>query len=206
MKRAVIDTTIIVCLVAQLPFSLANAAGIRTIDTFGPVVDKVEAYATEYGGDRVLLVADIDNTLLAMDRQLGSDQWFQWQEHLLEHEPQSPYLVADDFSGLLEVQGLLFATTRMHPPEPEQPRQNRRCAALGRLHNGTHLARRRLSRGGRARAESSGLRFRQHFAGNSPIRQATRGEVRNLLAVPTLSIEGAASIWSETRRSQDLRS
>ncbi|MEM8733127.1 MAG: DUF2608 domain-containing protein [Planctomycetota bacterium] len=85
------------------------------------VVDKSKELATRYGNDEVLVVFDIDNTLLAMNQDLGSDQWFNWQSQLMKDEPDSPDLVADDFAGLLEVQGTLFALSKMHPPEPKLP-------------------------------------------------------------------------------------
>ncbi len=103
--------------------AVAAASDFRETATFAPIVEQARSYADQYGGDRVLFVVDIDNTILAMDRLLGSDQWFEWQEYLLEHQPQSPQLVADDFGGLLQVQGILFATTGMHPPEAKQPIQ-----------------------------------------------------------------------------------
>lgn len=115
------------CLLASLSFALlatlASASEFRECDTFAPVLQQVEKYAAEFGGERVLVVMDIDNTLLAMDRDLGSDQWFEWQEYLLDAEPNSPQLVGDDFGELLAAQGLLFAAYSMHPPEPEQPAQ-----------------------------------------------------------------------------------
>ena len=30
----------------------------------------------------ILVVFDIDNTLMAMEQGLGSDQWYDWQKHL----------------------------------------------------------------------------------------------------------------------------
>ena len=99
------------------------ASDFRETDTFAPIVERARSYVEQYGRGNVLFVVDIDNTLLAMDRDLGSDQWFEWQEYLLEHEPESPHLVADNFSDLLDVQGILFATGSMHPPEAEQPEQ-----------------------------------------------------------------------------------
>lgn len=54
----------------------------------------------------VLVVFDIDNTMLQNKITLGSEQWFYWQSDLLNTN--SPKKVADDFSGLLRVQGLLF--------------------------------------------------------------------------------------------------
>lgn len=92
----------------------------RTAD-FVNVVNRVEALANTHGVTNVLLVVDIDNTLLAMNQDLGSDQWFNWQNSLLDSDPDSPDLVADDFPGLLEVQGTLFSLSGMHAPEPELP-------------------------------------------------------------------------------------
>jgi len=97
------------------------AGGCQEVASFAPVSDQVQQYVDQFGSSNVLLVVDIDNTLLAMDNQLGSDQWFEWQSYLLSNEPESPMLVAKDFGGLLQVQGLLFATTHMHPPEADQP-------------------------------------------------------------------------------------
>ncbi len=109
----------------------SQASDFRETETFAPVVEQAQEYADTYGGENVLFVVDIDNTLLAMDRDLGSDQWFEWQEYLLEHEPQSCHLVASDFEELLEVQGILFATTGMHPPEADQPEHVATIQELG---------------------------------------------------------------------------
>lgn len=117
------------CALAVAECSLAR--GFREVDSFRLVAEQVARYADEVGGENVLLVVDIDNTLLAMDHQLGSDQWFEWQTYLLDHKPKSPRLAADNFDGLLAVQGLLFATTHMHPPEPELPKLMRQMQATG---------------------------------------------------------------------------
>ena len=101
----------------------AHAAEYYQTKSLAPAIERAEQYASQVGAERVLVVLDIDNTLLAMDSELGSDQWFNWQEYLQEHEPQSPHLVARDFPGLLEVQGLLFTAGHMHPPEQEMPAQ-----------------------------------------------------------------------------------
>lgn len=88
---------------------------------FRVVVNRVRREARLSGAEHVLLVLDIDNTLLAMDQDLGSDQWFNWQQGLLKDSPKSPALVADDFTGLLRAQGRLFSLSRMHPPERDLP-------------------------------------------------------------------------------------
>ncbi|QDU90999.1 hypothetical protein Pla175_44150 [Pirellulimonas nuda] len=107
------------------------AADYCETNDFADVIQRVDAYAQQQGGDRVLLVADIDNTLLAMDQDLGSDAWFEWQSFLLANEPGSDKLVADDFDGLLEAQGLLFTLGHMHPPQPEIPALVKQAQGLG---------------------------------------------------------------------------
>lgn len=107
------------------------AADYRETKDFADVARCVEAYVDQFGGEHVLFVADIDNTVLAMDQELGSDAWFEWQSYLLAQEPDSPHLVADNFDALLEAQGLLFTLGHMHPPQPEIPSLIRRVQESG---------------------------------------------------------------------------
>ena len=70
-----------------------------------------------------------------MNQDLGSDQWFNWQDRLLQENPECAGLVAKDFPGLLKVQGILFSLSRMHPPEPAIPEiineiQNLGCSTI----------------------------------------------------------------------------
>jgi hypothetical protein len=111
--------------------AVARSSEITASDDFRDVAAAVARYADEFGPEHVLLVLDIDNTLLAMNQDLGSDQWFEWQKYLLDHEPRSRHLVADSFKGLLEAQGLLFNLGRMHPPQPDLPRIIRRVQNRG---------------------------------------------------------------------------
>ncbi|MCB9091159.1 MAG: DUF2608 domain-containing protein [Halobacteriovoraceae bacterium] len=77
-----------------------------------------------FGTENVLVVFDIDNTVLAMNHPLGSDQWFSWQEKLLfdRSRNDSAYLVASDFPGLLEAQGDLYYLYPMTYTEKMTPR------------------------------------------------------------------------------------
>ena len=69
----------------------------------------------------VLLVFDIDNTLLKTNQDLGGDAWFTWQESLLKDENANElHKVAGNFGDLLKVQGQLFALSNMTPPEVDQ--------------------------------------------------------------------------------------
>ncbi len=106
---------------ACLSGTISIAAEFRLINDFRDVVGVVDAYATQFGPQNVLLVVDIDNTLLAMDEPLGSEQWFDWQVYLLKNEPHSPQLVANSFQGILDVQGRLYNLGSMHPPQPDLP-------------------------------------------------------------------------------------
>ena len=56
-----------------------------------------------------------------MTQDLGSDQWFDWQNGLLEKNSKNPGLTADNFNKLLENQALLWCIGKMKPPEEKQP-------------------------------------------------------------------------------------
>lgn len=109
----------------------ASASEFRLVDDFREAAVVAEAYAQEFGPEKVLLVVDIDNTVLAMDEPLGSEQWFDWQVYLLKNEPKSPHLVADTFDGILAVQGRLYDRGPMHPPQTDLPAIVRRIQDAG---------------------------------------------------------------------------
>ena len=83
---------------------------------FALATQKAAELAVKYKTSRVLVVYDIDNTLLAMDQDLGSDQWFNWQASKIATGDLQD-AVASDFSGLLSAQGKLYALSHMHTPE-----------------------------------------------------------------------------------------
>jgi hypothetical protein len=92
-----------------------QALALQTYESndFQVIDKKVRELGHQFGADKVLVVYDLDNTLLAMDTDLGSDQWFDWQSALLK-TPEDPDLVASDFNGLLKVQGILYSIGSMH--------------------------------------------------------------------------------------------
>ncbi len=71
------------------------------------------------GQDNVLIVFDIDNTLLAMEQGLGADQWYEWQKDLAKEDPCNPQNVGDRFA----VQGALFFASAMRLTQPDTARQ-----------------------------------------------------------------------------------
>jgi hypothetical protein len=80
-----------------------------------------------YGRDKVLVVFDIDNTLLAMEQGLGSDQWYYWQKALQKEDPCSAQLVNDRF----KVQGALYFASAMRPTQPDAAQQVQRLQDAG---------------------------------------------------------------------------
>ncbi|MCB1045252.1 MAG: DUF2608 domain-containing protein [Acidobacteria bacterium] len=102
-----------------------------TSDTMQVVLEKAQEKSALYGSGQVLVVFDIDNTLLAMDKDFGSDQWFNWQ-YLLLHEPTNPDVhMANSMEELLVLQRELFALSKMHPPESTTPELVAQLQAAG---------------------------------------------------------------------------
>ena len=93
----------------------ATQTFIRDTDDLAVVVDDALAMTDRYGKGRVLVVFDIDNTLLAMEQDLGSDQWYEWQKELQNEDPCSGMLV----SNRLAVQGALYFASAMRPTQPD---------------------------------------------------------------------------------------
>ena len=93
----------------------------KTAESFQPVAENIYLLGNKYGTKNVLLVFDIDNTLLTMPHNLGSDQWFEWQDHLLGIDPESPQLMVNDFGELLNAQALLWQLIAMKPTESTLP-------------------------------------------------------------------------------------
>jgi len=108
-----------------------RASELTDTNEFAEIGATVVKYAHSIKPERILLVLDIDNTLLAMDNPLGSDQWFEWQRYLIANNPKSEERVADTFEGLLDAQGLLYNLQHMHPPQENLPGLIRRLQQMG---------------------------------------------------------------------------
>lgn len=101
--------------------SSENFADVKTL-----IADKQQ----EYGIDQVLLVFDIDNTLLTGVEDLGSDVWYQWQTGVY---PKIAPKGDDKLEGqcLLNAIGLLYELSPMRPTEPQVPDLIQDWAARG---------------------------------------------------------------------------
>jgi hypothetical protein len=100
---------------------------MATTDDLGMVADEALQLAGRLGPERVLVVFDIDNTLLAMEQGLGSDQWYYWQKNLEKENPCSGLLVSDRFM----VQGALFFASAMRPTQADAAEQVKRLQDAG---------------------------------------------------------------------------
>lgn len=155
-----LQVLVLVLVYVSLCTTLSAQRALMQSDVATAEFQKVQAHVDElvekHGSSGVLVVVDIDNTLLAMNQDLGSDQWFNWQENLLKYAPDSADLVAKDFAGLLEVQGTIFSLSAMHPPEPDLPKYIQKIQATGvpmvvltsRGYNFRDAAERELTRNG----------------------------------------------------------
>jgi hypothetical protein len=107
--------------ISQFAFTAGWASEQLATGDFRTVAKRAEKLAEKYGAKNVLLVFDIDNTVLAMNQDLGSDQWFVWQSELLQQKPVPPEAVAAEFPGLLRVSALLFSISKMRATQENLP-------------------------------------------------------------------------------------
>lgn len=105
-------------------FLQSQASEKVQIQSMSAVAAKVAQLRTQYAPEQILVVFDIDNTLLTTTIDLGGDAWFLWQEEKLKNNDTQD-LVAPNFAGLLEVQGYLYALGKMTPPETMTPQMMR---------------------------------------------------------------------------------
>ncbi len=100
---------------------------VRESADLAAVTADATALAGRLGKDRVLVVFDLDNTLLAMAQGLGSDQWYEWQKRLSREDPCNPRNTGNRFA----VQGALFFASAMRPTQKDAARQVKNVQALG---------------------------------------------------------------------------
>ena len=77
--------------------------------------------------ENILVIFDIDNTILAMEQGLGSDQWYEWQKGLGEKNPCNPKNVGDRFAA----QGALYFVSAMRPTQEDGANQVKAIQGLG---------------------------------------------------------------------------
>ena len=101
----------------EYPPNPITALSTETADLADVTTDVIDL-ARQVGPENVLMVFDIDNTLLAMEQGLGADQWYDWQKELSNHDQCSPQNVGNRFA----VQGALYFASAMHPTQEDAAR------------------------------------------------------------------------------------
>jgi len=91
----------------------------RETADLGDVTSDVLGLAERAGAEHVLMVFDIDNTLLAMEQDLGSDQWYDWQKELNKQDRCTPQNVGNRFA----VQGAMYFASAMRPTQEDAANQ-----------------------------------------------------------------------------------
>lgn len=104
-------------LLLSLLFSISTYAAEKlTTDSFPEMQKKIEKLGKKYGVKNVLVAFDIDNTLMALPQNFGSDQWFNWQsENCIGKKKAPDFCATTSFGELLDLQGKIFAVSNMVP-------------------------------------------------------------------------------------------
>ena len=93
---------------------IIQAMDMQTTDLADVTADTLQLIETT---DRknILVVFDIDNTILAMEQGLGSDSWYEWQKGLSKEDQCNPHYVGDRFA----VQGALYFASAMRSTQED---------------------------------------------------------------------------------------
>jgi hypothetical protein len=110
-QRITMKSKSFILLVVILSFSICQIYGQLLKDTvvvdYKSVDRVINEKIEEYGANNVLVVMDIDNTILTGDSDLGSDLWYQWQRGELDVKP-TPEQKLPDACLFNEAIGLLY--------------------------------------------------------------------------------------------------
>lgn len=105
-------------LLSLISFSLFAHESLQT-NTHQDLLSKVKELRTKYAASDILIVYDIDNTLLRASQPLGSDQWFEWQAEAIKLK--SPDSMFKSIEELLSLQGDFFQLSQMTLTEGNLP-------------------------------------------------------------------------------------
>jgi len=98
----------------------AESSKVTIIETihFSDVEKTVSIFNEKYGAEDVLVVLDIDNTILTSSTDLGGDIWYQWQRGKLDIKPEEKQKVRCLFEDSI---GLLYELAPMNLTEEHLP-------------------------------------------------------------------------------------
>jgi hypothetical protein len=111
----------ILSLLVLFSFNVISGDALETNSVL-TIEKKVLEKGKKYGKKNVLVVFDIDNTLMAMSQDFGADQWWGWQSSNCMKKKAPSFCVTNKFNELLDIQGQIFAVSNMKPSEKTTPR------------------------------------------------------------------------------------
>lgn len=91
--------------------SVKPSPAISETDDLNAVIDAAGHFSQHYTADEILVVFDLDNTLLTMDSSLGSVAWYDWQAEMADIQGCQPGELQNRFAA----QGLLYFLGSMQP-------------------------------------------------------------------------------------------
>ena len=96
---------------------------VKTAANVKKAIDSIVAQGVKR--EEILVVFDIDNTLLTAKQDLGRDGWWEWQKSLLPPAEEAGHYVnapvAKDIGGLIDIQYLLYNLGDMRLTDTEFP-------------------------------------------------------------------------------------
>ena len=100
------------------PIQLSSGAKIEEVTSFNQIAPVVQTLNQQYKPENVLIVSDIDNTLLTNNGGLGGDIWYQWQRGKLAVKPSPEQTVSCLFEDVI---GMLYELSPMALTESQVP-------------------------------------------------------------------------------------
>ena len=97
----------------------AQSIEVDTILDWTDVLTTIEEKDHQYGTEGVLIVLDIDNTLITSQTDLGGDIWYQWQRGKLQTKPTEDQKIKKCLFE--DVIGLLYELGTMELVDPKIP-------------------------------------------------------------------------------------
>jgi hypothetical protein len=96
-------------------------ADIETMATVKELDEVITTLDAQFGAQNVLIVTDLDNTLLEFERDIGSEHWFLWQNAQIG-SASNDLAMASSMANLLKLQSIIMTGMPVHLVAPEMKR------------------------------------------------------------------------------------
>lgn len=113
MKKSVLKN-LLLCQIFAAVFTPSIQAEILTVSTPEALRELLATNHPDQDTSGVLVVTDLDNTLLELDQDIGSEHWFLWQAGLIKDAAAIEKPVARSVPDLLSLQSLITNLVPTH--------------------------------------------------------------------------------------------